>query len=526
MSNLAVTDAHHPATDGQSPLPVLEAVGISKSFPGVRALDDVCFDIVQGEVHALCGENGAGKSTLLKILAGTFPPDAGEIRHKGEPIRLESPLDAKRRGILLVHQEISLVRELTVAENIFLGSLPTNGWGRVRRRTLFDQATRVLKASGGDFDDIRATDIVGKLSIARQQMVEIARASALNPSVVIFDEPTASLTAAETAALFRTIRRMRREGIAIVYISHKMSEIFELSDRITVLRDGRIRGTLVTAETDEDEVTRLMVGRSLEGGFRRPAPVKGPERLRIENFSVPGRVSGVDLSVREGEIVGLYGLIGAGRSELVEALCGLRARTGGSVCIDGEVVDIRTPRQALKRGLALVPEDRKQQGLILGLGVAHNVCLPIMDDLARYGWNDHRRERAIYNEFKDMLSIKAASPSTLAGTLSGGNQQKIVLAKWLATRPKLLILDEPTRGIDVGAKAEIYMLIARLAEAGMAILLISSEMPEILGLSHRILAMHEGRIVAEFEGSKASEEDVLGAIMKLKDKSGAQMRDG
>ncbi|TGR23022.1 MULTISPECIES: sugar ABC transporter ATP-binding protein [unclassified Mesorhizobium] len=498
---------------------VLEAIGISKSFPGVLALDDVSFDVAQGEVHALCGENGAGKSTLMRILAGSFRPSTGHIRYNGAPVELNSPLDARQRGILLVHQELSLVRELTVAENIFLGRLPVNRWGQVDRKLLIDRTTKVLKSLGGDFDHIKATELVGTLSIARQQMVEVARAAALKPSVVIFDEPTASLTANEATALFGTIVRMRDEGMAIVYISHKMSEIFEVSNRITVLRDGRIRGTLETKNTGHHEVTRLMVGRVLAAGFPRAVSPNGPEQLRVENFCVKGWVKDVSLEVRQGEVLGLYGLIGAGRSELVEAICALRPNAGGEIHVAGNRVDICTPKQAMAHGIALVPEDRKLQGLVLGMSCRENVSLAIVGALARLGWNNKASENAIYEEYRNLLGIKASSPNTIVGTLSGGNQQKIVLAKWLASKPTVLILDEPTRGIDVGAKGEIYSLIAKLTESGLAVLLISSELPEIIGLSHRILAMHDGSIVGEFAGENATEENILSTMLKLRNAS-------
>ena len=500
-----------------SPPALLEARGVSKSFPGVRALDNVDFAVRPGEVHALCGENGAGKSTLMKVLAGNQAPDAGEIRFHGTPVTLQSPLDAKRRGILLIHQEISLVQQMSVAENIFLGSLPAGPLGRVRRKALFRTAADVLRRAGIDPADVQATDLVGTLSIARQQMVEIARASALQSAVVIFDEPTASLTGAEAEVLFRTIERLRRDGIGVVYISHKMGEIFRLSDRVTVLRDGRFRGTLETARTTEAEVTSLMIGRTLAASYRRPRRAGGANLLALCNLSVQGRVHDAALSIREGEIVGLYGLIGAGRSELAEAICGLRPRASGEILWRGAPVSIRSARDALRLGIALVPEDRKLQGVVLGMSAQDNLAMVTMRSSARMGFNDQGAERGLFERFRDRLRIKVAGPRTAVGTLSGGNQQKIVLGKWMATDPRLLILDEPTRGIDVGAKAEIHDLITRLAEDGLAVLLISSEMPEILGLSHRILSMHDGRIVAEFDAEGASEDDLIASVMRRGD---------
>jgi ABC-type sugar transport system ATPase subunit len=500
---------------------LLEARAISKSFPGVKALDAVDFGIRAGEVHAICGENGAGKSTLMKILAGGLAPDGGTILFRGEPVRLQSPLDAKRRGILLIHQEISLVNELTVAENIYLGSLPAGPLGRVRRRTLFRKAAAVLEQSGIAADEVHATDIVGTLSIARQQMVEIARASALRAEVVIFDEPTASLTIGEAEVLFRTIHRLRHEGVGVVYISHKMNEVFALSDRITVLRDGTFRGVLATAETSESEVTRLMIGRTLAASYHKPEGPPGAVLLAVRGLSVPNRVSNVDLTVRQGEIVGLYGLIGAGRSELAEAICGLRERSSGTIMWEGTPADIRSSRQALDLGIALVPEDRKSQGVVLGMSVENNLNMVTMRRSAHFGFNDRVAERATYDNYRQLLRIKVTTPRAPVGVLSGGNQQKVVLGKWLATNPKLLILDEPTRGIDVGAKAEIHELISKLAEGGLAVLLISSEMPEILGLSHRILTMHEGRIMGEFESARATEDELIASVMR---RGGARMR--
>jgi ABC-type sugar transport system ATPase subunit len=507
-----VSDNPRPAFE--SGAAVLEARAVSKSFPGVKALDGVDFSLKAGEVHALCGENGAGKSTLMRVLAGNTQPDLGCVAYAGQEVAFRSPKDARQQGILLVHQEISLVPQLSVAENIFLGSTPRRGFGLVDRVALKRKAREVLKLTGALDDGISDTDLVGSLSIAKQQMVEIARAIALNPSVVIFDEPTASLTFKETEALFRTIRALRDRGIAIVYISHKMAEVFELSDRITVLRDGKTRGTVVTAKTSLQEVTRLMIGRDLEIigiGRDDKAPI-GQSVIRLQNFSPAGSEGSVDFEVRQGEIVGLYGLVGAGRSELAEAIFGVRRRRQGTIFWRGEQIEVETPREAVDRGIALVPEDRKKQGLVLGMGAAHNICLPTMQNLARLGFNNVRRENELFETYKASFAIKVPSGRTAVGTLSGGNQQKIALAKWLAVKPKLLILDEPTRGIDIGAKSEIYAMIRQFAVEGMAIILISSEMPEIIGLSHRILAVKNGRITQEF-GSNVEEDALLSAVM-------------
>jgi ribose transport system ATP-binding protein len=489
---------------------VMRVEGIRKSFPGVVALNGVSFDLRAGEVHALCGENGAGKSTLMKILAGSQAPDAGVLLFKGRPVVLSSPLEAKEKGILLIHQEISLVPELSVAENLFLGSLPLLVFGRVDRKTLLRRAKEVLESNDVG---VSPNAIAGELSIAKQQMVEIARASAFQCQVVIFDEPTASLTETEAEALFATIQRLRGEGVAIAYISHKMKEIFRVSDRVTVLRDGEVRGTLRTRETNEDEVTRLMIGRTLDRYFHRAKRRGGAEVLRVENLSVSGFAQNVSFSLRAGEILGLYGLVGAGRSETAEAIFGLRTKTSGDIFVEGREAKIRSAKDALRLGLGLVPEDRKKQGLILTMGSRQNTGLALLRQISKFGFVANEREETIYQSYRKKLDIRSATSSVKVGTLSGGNQQKIVLAKWLATEPKLLILDEPTRGIDVGAKTEVHSLISDLAEQGLAVLLISSEMPEIMGLSHRILTMQQGIVTGEFDAESVTEEELVVAIM-------------
>ncbi|MGI3899297.1 MAG: sugar ABC transporter ATP-binding protein [Janthinobacterium lividum] len=490
--------------------PVLELKGLGKSFPGVRALKGVDLSILAGEVHALCGENGAGKSTLMKILAGNIVPDEGSIRYQGVPYRPRSPLDAKRRGIILVHQEISLVADLSVAENLFLGALPTIYGAFLSRKELLRRANAILAECGYDIDPAQPA---GELSIARQQMIEIARASATPCSVVIFDEPTAALTGAEARGLFANIAQLKARNVAVVYISHKMREIFELSDRITVLRDGETRGTLDTAATDEPEVMRLMIGRSLDNYFHRVEQRPGNTILEARGITVPGHISDASLAVKEGEILGLYGLVGSGRSELVEAIFGIRPMAAGQVAWRGKDVAIRSVRDAVELGIALVPEDRKRQGLVMGLGGRENIVLPILRRISRWSFMRAPDEHRLYADYRARLAIKVSGPNVRVGTLSGGNQQKFVLAKWLATNPKLLILDEPTRGVDVGAKAEIHALIGDLAKSGLAVILISSEMPEIMGVSHRILTLHSGRVTAEFDGATVTEDDLIAAVM-------------
>jgi ABC-type sugar transport system ATPase subunit len=490
--------------------PVIEVEGVCKRFGIVRALHDVAFSVHPGELLALCGENGAGKSTLMKIISGSIAPDSGVIRHQGEDVRFQNPLDAKRRGILMIHQEISLVSELTVAENIFLGSLPTRLWGTVDRKRLFDDAQKILVEAGFD---LRASDIVGDLSLARQQMVELARVVAFKSSVVVFDEPTASLTERETEALFANIERLKARDVAVVYISHKMKEVFRLADRVTVLRDGQVTGTLARADATEAAVTKLMIGRSLDHYFQRASGRTTDEVLRLENVVVEGTQSSVNVCVHAGEVVGFYGLVGAGRSELAEAIFGQRRITSGQIYWKGRPVKIESTQHAIDLGIGLAPEDRKKQGLVLGMGGCSNTTLPILPRLGRLGFRRPAREGRVFAQYRERLKIKIASPVSPVSGLSGGNQQKVVLAKWLATEPALLILDEPTRGIDVGAKAEIHALITKLAEAGMSVILISSEMPEILGLSNRILTVYESQITGEFDGATASETTLVQHVM-------------
>jgi len=484
---------------------ILYLRGITKTFPGVKALDDVDLDVRRGEVHALLGENGAGKSTLMTVLAGTYSPDSGEIHLDGQVVAPRAPLDAKRLGILLVHQELSLVPGLSVAENIFLGSLPTKRLG-VDWRKLRADADAILERLEST---VSARDQLSSLSIANQQMVEIARALAFDPRIVVFDEPTSSLTEQEKRILFKNIRRLQEQNVAIIYISHRMDEIFELSDRITVLRDGRQRGTVYTDETNEAEVTRLMIGRDLDEGAVREASELGDEVLDVDGLTVPGCFEDVHLRVHAGEVVGLYGLIGAGRSELAETIFGLRKATAGAVRLFGGQRVLASPADAVNAGIALVPEDRKVQGLVLGMGVRDNLSLPQIDQLTWNGFVDAAKEHQLYVTYKDRLDIKTPGPTQAAKNLSGGNQQKIVIAKWLAHEPRLLILDEPTRGIDVGSKSEIHRLIRELARNGIAVIVISSEMPEVLGVSDRILTMYEGRVTAELDAADATEDALI-----------------
>ncbi|MDU8944138.1 sugar ABC transporter ATP-binding protein [Ovoidimarina sediminis] len=488
---------------------VLEVSDITKAFPGVVALDRVSFDIRAGEVHALVGENGAGKSTLMKVLAGLYQPDGGEIVYQGQPTKVAGPLDARQKGILLIHQELSLSPELSVAENIYLGAWPCNRFGVLKKRELYSNATRALEALGCGFGPHAR---VGTLSVAMQQMVEIARAEAFSANVVIFDEPTASLTDTERDQLFHTIRGLKKRGVGIVYISHKMDEIFDITDRITVLRDGQVQGTVDTRDTDLNRITRMMIGRTLDTYFVKAKPEFGAEVLRVEGLSRAGLFEDVSFSVREGEVLGLYGLVGAGRSEVVETVFGVRKADRGTLWWKGAEIDLPTPRKAIDMGMALVPESRKEQGLVLLMGGRENTSLPHLKLFSEVSVMNRAREMGVFEKYRSALSIKTTGPDQAVSQLSGGNQQKFVLAKWLCADPKLIILDEPTRGIDVGSKSAIHELIAELAERGLAVIVISSEMPEVLGVSHRVLAMSEGEVVAEFEGDALTEENLIDAV--------------
>ncbi|TMV89302.1 sugar ABC transporter ATP-binding protein [Thioclava sp. BHET1] len=497
--------SHIPQPD----TPALRLEGIVKTFPGVRALDDVGFDVRAGEVHALLGENGAGKSTLMKVLAGMYEPDEGSIYIEGEAVTMRSPLEAKARGVVLIHQELSLAEEMSVAENIYLGELPRKSLGRVDWKTLHSNAQAILDRLKCGFDSKRQ---VGTLSIANQQMVEIARALTVEAKVVVFDEPTASLTDAEKVVLFDIINDLKARGAGIVYISHRMDEIFTLADRISVLRDGGYRGTLIKSETNEDEVIQLMIGRALDLTRRRAAAKTGKVALQVEGLSCGKLFENVGFELREGEVLGFYGLVGAGRTEIAETLFGLRKPSAGRILIDGTEVEISSPADAIKKGISLVPESRKEQGLVLGMNCRDNITLPQVGDLTKGPFVSDGAEIAIFDRYYEALKIKTPSWRQAVGNLSGGNQQKIVIGKWLAMNPRILIVDEPTRGIDVGSKSEIHDLIRTLASEGYAVIVISSEMPEVMHVSDRIVAMFHGRIMRSFTTEEVTEDNLVAAI--------------
>jgi ribose transport system ATP-binding protein len=489
--------------------PALRLEGIVKTFPGVRALDGVSFTVMPGEVHALMGENGAGKSTLMKVLGGIYQPDEGRIFIAECETVMKGPLEAKANGVMFIHQELSLAEELSVAENIYLGELPRKAFGRVDWATLYARTDAILEKLRVGFN---ARTRVGDLSIANQQMVEIARALTVDAKAVIFDEPTASLTDAEKVVLFDVITDLKRQGVGIIYISHRMEEIFKITDRISVLRDGSYRGTLETAKTDEDEITQMMIGRSLDLSRNHEHLDLGKVALRVEGLSCGHLFEDVSFEVREGEVVGFYGLVGAGRTEIAETLFGLRKPTAGKVFLKGEEVSIGSPIEAIAKGISLVPESRKEQGLVLGMNCRDNITLPQVDDLTAGPFVSDGAEISIYDQYRDRLQIKAPSWRTTVGNLSGGNQQKIVIGKWLSMRPEVLIVDEPTRGIDVGSKSEIHNLLRDLAKQGFAVIVISSEMPEVLHVADRIVAMYHGRVMREFTSDEVTEDSLIQAI--------------
>lgn len=484
---------------------LLEVRALSKRFPGVRALHRVQLSLRRGEVLAVIGENGAGKSTLMKILAGIQEPDSGDILLEGQPVRIDSVRAAERLGIALIHQELNLSDNLDVAANVFLGREPRRG-PFVQRAQLEKETQRWLREVGLDCSP---RTLVSQLSLGRQQMVEIAKALSTNARVLIMDEPTSSLSQGETDQLYRVVKDLRSRGVAIVYISHRLGEVKELADRVVVLRDGQNAGELAREEIQHEAMVRLMVGRDLSRHSRN-SHARGEPLLVARGLRTPAHPhQPLDFSLRPGEIVGLAGLVGAGRTELLRVLFGIDRPVGGEVRVDGQPVSLRSPAEAIRAGLALVPEDRKDQGVILEMAVRENVTLPSLRRQAHAGFRRPSEEASLAEQMTRQLRVKAPHLGQFVQFLSGGNQQKVVLAKWLALAPKILLLDEPTRGIDVGAKQDIYQLMDELAGRGMSILFASSEMEEVLRLSDRTLVMHEGAIRGEIPRSELSEEAVM-----------------
>lgn len=488
------------------PQPLLEVVSVSKSFPGVKALQEVSLSLAQGEVLAVIGENGAGKSTLMKILAGVQQPDSGELRIDGTPVQIPSVRAAADLGIALIHQELNLSDNLTVGANIFLGREPRR-FGLIDQAQINRDSQRLLDEVGLDCSP---TTIVSSLTIGFQQMVEIAKALSIKARVLIMDEPTSSLSQRETERLFQVVKALRARGVGVVYISHRLGEVKELADRVVVLRDGRNAGELPRLQIDHEHMVRLMVGRDLSQFYPRNTHPPGKVLLEVNNLrTATYPAQSVSFSVREREIVGIAGLVGAGRTELVQAMFGVDPALDGTVTLDGVTLQNHGPIDAINAGLALVPEDRKQQGLILEMSVRENASLASLRRDQRSGFLNSHAEVQLCSNAIAQLRIKTPGPEQIVQFLSGGNQQKIVLGKWLAMNPKLLLLDEPTRGIDVGAKQEIYRLMEDLAGAGMAIVFVSSELEEVMGMSDRVLVMHEGRISGELPRGQLSEESIM-----------------
>ena len=482
---------------------LLEMQQISKSFPGVHALDKVDFDLEAGELHALVGENGAGKSTLVKILSGAIHPDSGTILLDGNPITLNNPVHSRQLGIATIYQELNLVPELTVGQNIFLGKEPKR-FGMLGSlidwREMYRRSTELLDSLGLAVDPKTR---VAELGIAQRQMVEIARALSESSRILILDEPTATLTDREIEILFETVNKLKAQGVGILYISHRLPEIYEIGDRVTVLRDGKLVSTQSVAETSVGNLINMMVGREIDQQFPRDFGTPGEEMLRVSG------VGEVSLVLRRGEIVGLAGLVGAGRTELAETLFGLRKRPGCTVHVKGKEVTPKSPAAAKNMGFALIPEDRRKQGLATILSVCENIAHAHLKKLFPSGIIRRSVERGLAQKYVKDLGILTPSIEVPVGNLSGGNQQKVILGKWMATQGEIVLFDEPTRGIDVGAKAEIHALMNRLVQSGTAILIISSDLPEILGMSDRIYVMHDNKVVAELDRSEATQSRVL-----------------
>ncbi|WP_330538927.1 ribose ABC transporter ATP-binding protein RbsA [Aeromonas hydrophila] len=491
------------------PSPILALSGIVKTFPGVRALDEAGLKVYPGQVMALLGENGAGKSTLMKVLTGIYQADAGSINYRGQPVHFKGPRDSQDQGISIIHQELNLLPELSIAANIFLGREPRTRFGSIDHKQLRERASTLLARLGVKHGpDTR----LGDLSIGEQQMVEIAKALSFDASVIIMDEPTDALTDTETEQLFVVIRELREQGCGIVYISHRLKEIFEICDRVTVLRDGKWIGEQAVSELDEDRIIEMMVGRRLEEQYPRLARELGPVSLQVKDLAGPG-VHGVSFSLRQGEILGFSGLMGSGRTELMKLIYGASPISAGDITVDGHALTPKSPADGLAAGIAYISEDRKGDGLVLELSVRENMSLCALGEFISHGKIDGQAERQAVGDYVRLFNIKTPSQDQLIKLLSGGNQQKVAIAKGLLTRPKVLILDEPTRGVDVGAKKEIYQLINQFKKEGMSIILVSSEMPEVLGMSDRIMVMHEGRISAEFNTHDANQEKLMAAAV-------------
>lgn len=489
--------------------PLLQLQGIEKSFPGVKALKNASLAVYPGRVMALVGENGAGKSTMMKVLTGIYSRDAGSLRWLGEETTFSGPKASQEAGIGIIHQELNLIPQLTVAENIFLGREFTNRFGRIDWKRMYAEADALLKRLNLRFNSHKP---VADLSIGDQQMVEIAKVLSFKSQVIIMDEPTDALTDTETLSLFRVINELKAQGCGIVYISHRMKEIFEICDDVTVFRDGQFIAERPVQDLSEESLIEMMVGRKLEDQYPRLDQAPGEIRLKVENLSGPG-VHDVSFTLRKGEILGVSGLMGAGRTELMKLLYGALPRSKGRVWLDGREVATRAPQDGLASGIVYISEDRKRDGLVLGMSVKENMSLTALRYFSRGGTLKHAAEQLAVGDFIRLFNIKTPTMDQAIGLLSGGNQQKVAIARGLMTRPNVLILDEPTRGVDVGAKKEIYQLINQFKAEGLSIILVSSEMPEVLGMSDRILVMHEGRFGGEFTREQATQETLMAAAV-------------
>ncbi|NRF95675.1 sugar ABC transporter ATP-binding protein [Paenibacillus frigoriresistens] len=485
---------------------LLEMNLISKSFSGVRVLKDVNFNVLKGEVMALVGENGAGKSTLMKIIAGVHQKDNGDFRFDGQAIHHLTPKQSRDMGIRIIHQELNLAPNMSVAENMFMGMEHRRNFFFWDKAEAYKESNRLLQVVGLSIDP---NTLVQELSIAQRQLVEIARALSLNAKLIIMDEPTSSLTENESVRLLDIVRRLKTLDVSIVYISHKLEEIYQMADRITVLRDGVTISTVLASDCPEDELIRMMVGREVKDVFaKRPIHIGDPI-LEVKGLSAGDKVRNIDFSLRQGEILGFAGLVGAGRSEVMRAIFGIDRIESGEIKLSGNAVTIKCPQDAISLGIGFVPEDRKTQGLLLGMSVKENITISSLEKVSDFKWfMNGKREADVTNQFIENLSIKTSSPNQYVSNLSGGNQQKVVLAKWLAIKPRILIVDEPTRGVDINAKKEIYAEMNRLAREGVGIIMVSSDLTEILGMSDRILVMHEGSVRGEFSSANATQENI------------------
>lgn len=488
---------------------LLKISGIDKAFPGVQALKNACLNVYAGRVMALMGENGAGKSTLMKILTGIYHRDAGTIEYLGKAVNFPNPKASQEAGLSIIHQELNILGNLSIAENIFLGREPVHSWGGINFGKMYAESDRLLARLGVKHSSKKSAS---ELSIGERQMVEIAKALSFESKVIVMDEPTDALTDTETEALFNVIRELKAEGRGIVYISHRLKEIFQICDDVTVLRDGQFIGERAVAGLTEDRLIEMMVGRQLDEQYPHIDVPMGDVRLTVKELSGSG-VENVSFELRSGEILGVSGLMGAGRTELMKVLYGALPKTAGEVYLNGKSIHNQSPQDGLDNGIVYISEDRKGDGLILGMSVKENMSLTALSQLSEKGRINQVKERIITQDFIDLFNIKTPSLDKIIGELSGGNQQKVAIAKGLMTRPNVLILDEPTRGVDVGAKKEIYQLINQFKAEGLSILLVSSDMPEVLGMSDRILVMREGKISGEFDRLQATQEKLLSAAI-------------